>query len=51
VDYWDSLQKKRTWQRLKDHLAKHYPVEKTSIVEVQKPIQVLEVNDENSADQ
>jgi hypothetical protein len=51
VDYWDSLQKKRTWQRLTDHLAKHYPVEKTTVDEMQLPVQELEASNENSAHQ
>jgi CHAD domain-containing protein len=51
VDYWDSLQKKRTWQRLTDNLANNYPVEKTSVVEVERPVQELEVTNEGSPDQ
>ena len=49
-DHWDLLQKKRTWQRLKLHLEKCYPVERTMITEIKHPIEDLEDSDENSAD-
>lgn len=51
VEYWDSLQENRTWQRLTDYLAKNYPVETLPAAEMQQPIQAMEVKDENSPDQ
>lgn len=50
-DHWDLLQKKRIWQRLNEHLEKNFPAERTMIAEIIRPIQDLEVRDENSADQ
>lgn len=51
LEHWDMLQKNKTWQRLIEHLEKYFPVERTMIAEIKRPIQDSEVSDENSADQ
>jgi CHAD domain-containing protein len=48
---WDSMQKKRIWGHLSDHLDQNFPVEKTRTLHIERIAKDLEENDENSIDQ
>lgn len=51
IQSWDSIMRKKSWLRLSNHLAKYYPVEPTTIVEIPRADTETEVHNENSVAQ